>query len=233
VDQVLRDWAIRRYPEEAAPYIASAMKRTQFINHNGRYHLENWFTKSIGAEWGEYPYYFGHPLERSRFKWSQNPADRELEAKLYHPDRAILDRAVAEKDEVIRQVFASIDDLESAGRYTSAAKMAPLHEDFRFLLDAARLQREWVRAYFAHRIYVDNPQKEEFRVICEDALHKMQALEKTPGITYGMDSETGRRYNIDKFVLEMQWRMAFPKRAKQDDAQILERARKAGDVERK
>ena len=137
------------------PYAASAMLRTQFINHNGRYHLKNWFTKSIGTEWGEYPYYFGHPLERSRFKWSRNPADKELEEKLYRPDRAILDRAVAEKDEVIQQVLASMQDIEAAARYAAAEKMAALPEDFRFLLDAARLQREWVRAYFAQRLFIE------------------------------------------------------------------------------
>jgi len=232
VDQVLREWAARRYPEGAAPYVASAMLRTQFINHNGRYHLENWFTKSIGAEWGEYPYYFGHLFERSRFKWSRDPADKELEEKLHRPDRAILDRAVAEKDEVIRQVLASMQDLEAAARYAEAEKMAALREDFRFLLDAARLQREWVRAYFAQRLFIEQA-KEEYRVIAEDALRKLEALDRAPGVTYGLDPETGHRHNIDRFVLEMRWRMANPKRARQDDDRILENARKAGDVERR
>ncbi|MFB3826188.1 MAG: hypothetical protein ACE15B_05435 [Bryobacteraceae bacterium] len=232
VEQVLREWAARRYPEEAVPYIASAMARTQFINHNGRYHLENWFTKSIGSEWGDYNYYFGHPLERSRYKWSRNPADQELENKLFHPDRAVFDRAVAEKDEVIRQVLASTKDVEEAARYMAPEKIAPLKEDFRFLLDAARLQREWVRAYFAQRMFIEQ-QKEESRVIAEDALRKLESLERTPGVTYGLDPETGRRYNIDNFVLEMRWRMANIKRARLEDERILERARSAGDVERR
>ncbi|HWC59914.1 MAG TPA: hypothetical protein VHC44_09500, partial [Verrucomicrobiae bacterium] len=58
VDAVLVDWAKRHYPAEAAPYIASALKRSEFINHHGRWHLEYWFTKSIGTEWANYNYYF-------------------------------------------------------------------------------------------------------------------------------------------------------------------------------
>lgn len=70
-------------------------------------------------------------------------------------------------------------------------------------------------------------------MIAEDALRKLESLERTPGVTWGLNPETGRRYNIDNFALEMRWRMANVKRAQQDDARILERARSAGDVDRR
>ena len=229
VDTVLEDWAARRYPKQAAPYIASALKHSEFINHHGRWHLEYWFTKGIGAEWGNYPYYYSRVLARSRFKWSHNPADEELEQKLYHPDAATFHKLVAEKDEVLAQVRAGQNDLRQAARYLTPEQLAPLEEDFRFLLDAALLEREWVRAYFAMRMFMDKP-SDESRIIVEDALQKMEQFERTPGVTYGLNATTGRRYNIDAFALEMRWRMANRARALEEDARILEQARKTGDV---
>ncbi|HEX6738594.1 MAG TPA: hypothetical protein VF310_09995, partial [Vicinamibacteria bacterium] len=205
VDAVLRDWAARRHPAGAVPYLASALKRSEFINHHGRWHLEYWFTKSIGDEWGDYPYYYSRVFTRSRSKWSQDPADRELEEKLYHPDAETVRRLVAEKDQVIAEARAALDDLRQAGRHLSPAVLARWREDFTWLLDAALLQREWVRAYFALRQYLDRP-AEEHRVVLEDALERLEQQERTPGVAYGLDPATGRRYHIGDFVLEMRWR---------------------------
>jgi hypothetical protein len=41
---------------------------------------------------------------------------------------------------------------------------------------------------------------------------------------------TGRRYNIDAFVLEMRWRMANRQRALAEDKRILEEVRRRIDV---
>jgi hypothetical protein len=229
VDTVLQDWARRRYPVAAVPYIASAMKRSEFINHHGRWHLEYWFTKNIGTEWGDYPYYYSRVVVRSRYKWSRNPADQELEQKFYHPDPAFFQRLVAEKDEVIAQVRAAHEDLRKAARYLAAEQLAPLQEDFRFLQDAALLQREWIRAYFGLRLFMDKPSAES-RLTVEDALDKLEHYERTPGVTYGLNPVTGRRYNIDAFSLEMRWRLANRNRALAEDERILEQSRADSDI---
>ncbi len=110
-----------------------------------------------------------------------------------------------------------------------AALVVPLREDFAFLLDAARLQREWIRAYFAMRLYMEDTQ-EEYRMWCKDALLRLVQIEATPDITLGLDLNTGRRYNIDRFVLEMRWRMANRSRARDEDRRILEKVRKRANV---
>ena len=220
VDAVLTDWARRRYPARAVPDLVSALKRSEDIQHRGRWHLQYWLTKSIGSEWGDYPYYYSRVRARSRYKWSQDPADKALEEKLYHPDADTFRRLAAEKDEVIEQVRAAQRELRAASRYLTAEQAAPLREDFDFLLDAALLQREWIRAYFAMRMFTDRPSAES-RDIVEDALTRMEELERTPGVTYGLDRTTGRRYNIDKFALEMRWRLANRDRARAEDERIL------------
>jgi hypothetical protein len=133
VDQVVTDWAAKRYSEGAVPFIASAIKRTQFINHHGRYFLSFWLTKSIGSEWGDYKYYFGHLKQRSFYKWTKNPNDLELEEKLYNPDWATYKKLVAEKDQVISKIKASMDDLSLAGRHMTAGQLAPLQDGFEML----------------------------------------------------------------------------------------------------
>gem|GEM_PF-1304871 len=228
-DRVLADWAADRYPSNAVPYIVSALKRSEFINHHGRWHLEYWLTKNIGDAWDNYPYYFSRVQVRSRYKWTHDPADQALEEKLYHPDEATFQQLVAEKDEVIAQVRAGQADLRQAGRYLTAEQSAPLEEDFRFLLDAALLQREWVRAYFAERMFMDKP-TEASRAVVLDGLARLEQVERTPGVTYGLNPATGRRYGVDAFVLEMRWRLANRVRARDEDTRILERARRAADV---
>ena len=229
VDKVLGEWAARRFPARAVPYVVSAMRRSEMINHRGRWHLEYWLTKEIGREWGDYAYIYSRVLQRSRFKWTGAPADRELEAKFYKPDAELLARAMAEKDAVVAEVRAARSDLRQAGRYLTAAQLAPLEEDFRFLLDAALLTREWLRAYLTHRLYVDSPtpaHKQSF----EEAIARLEQHERTPGVTYGLNVETGRRHNIDGFVRELRRRVADVRAARVEDARILALTKTAADV---
>jgi hypothetical protein len=230
VDAVLTDWAKKRgYANEAVPAIVSAAKRSQFIQHNGRWHLEYWFTKDIGAQWNDYSYYFSRVPVRGRYKWSHNPADAELENKLIHPDAETFAKLVAEKDEVLAQVKAGQADLQRAKPYLTAEQLVPWEEGYRFLEDAALLQREWIRAYFGMRMFMDKPSAET-RNLVADALAKLQQIERTPGVTYGQDRTTGRRYNIDAFVLEMTWRMANRNRALAEDERIIEMAKMDPDI---
>lgn len=230
VDEVLTSWAQKKYPRQAVPYIVSAMKRTQFINHRGRWPLAFWLTKSIGDEWGDYVYYFGHILLRSRYKWTKDPADKTLETKLYYPDMDTYHKLVAEKDEVISQVRESLLDLRQARRSLTAKQYEPLAKDFDFLLDAALLQKEWIRAFYAQRLYMGAP-KEEYKMMADDALKKLEERDQLPGVTYGLNPETGHRYNIEKFVVEMRWRMLNRARALKEDERILADVRKEMDVE--
>jgi hypothetical protein len=229
VDAVLTDWAKKRgYPEAAIPHLVSAAKRSEFIQHRGRWHLEYWFTKDIGAQWNDYDYYFSRVPVRGRYKWTHNPADKDLEEKLIFPDAVTFAKAVAEKDEVIGQVRAGQADLEKAKASLTPEQLAPWEEGYRFLEDAALLQREWVRAYFGMRMFMAKPTPET-RDVVTDALVRLQERERAPGVTYGLNPTTGRRYNIDAFVLEMTWRMANRNRALWEDERIIEIARKDPD----
>ena len=229
VDRVLGDWAGARFHPRAVPHIVSALKRSEFINHRGRWHLEYWLHKEIGREWGDYAYIYSRVLQRSRFKWSGADADRALEQKLYRPDQATFDRLIAEKDAVVGEVRAAFADLRQARRYLTAAQLAPLEEDFRFLQDAALLQREWIRAYFTQRLYIDAPAPDRKRAF-EDAVARLELIERTPGVTHGLNVETGRRYNIDRFVRELRRRVADPRAARAEDARILALTVAAADV---
>ncbi|HKE23581.1 MAG TPA: hypothetical protein VKB88_14540 [Bryobacteraceae bacterium] len=232
VDTVMQDWVRRKgYSADAANDVVSALKRTEFIQHHGRWFLEFWLTKVIGAEWGDYPYYYGHILLRSRYKWTHEPPDKKLEDGLYDPDQALFDRLVSEKDEVIAQVRAGMADIERAAAHMSAQQGAPYQEGFRYLLDAAECQKEWTRAYFAETMWMKHPSAQTEGIV-RDALAKLETLDKKPGVTYGLNRTTGHRYNIDRFALEMRWRLANRARALAEDARILEDTRRFMDVDR-
>jgi hypothetical protein len=230
VDTVFRDWAARKYPAEAVPFIANAMKRTESIQHHGRWFLGFWLTKSIGDEWNDYPYYFGHILLRSRYKWTKTAEDKALEDGLISPDPALFAKLVAEKEDVIRDVRASLADLNQAARYMTAEQIEPLREGFRYLLDAAELQKEWTRAFFAMRMWMKTPAAEHEMVV-RDALDKLDVMDRLPQVSYGRSATTGHRYNIDKFVLEMRWRLANRARALEEDKRILDQTRLLSQID--
>jgi hypothetical protein len=230
VTEVIHDWARKRYPEPAISYITSALYRTQYINHHGRYHLGFWLTKSIGEQWNDYRYYFGHIMQRSAYKWTNNKKDKELEKRLYYPDLETYKELVAEKDEVLRQVRLSIKDIRLAGRYLTPEQLAPLIKGFDFLLDAALLEKEWTRAYFAQRLYIGKPTL-QYKMMVEDALNKLARMDTQSGLSYGLNTATGHRYNIDHFIAEMRWRMDNRNRAIKEDERILESIRKKMNVD--
>lgn len=229
-EQVWNEWAARLYPELARPHIVSALKRTEHINHYGRWVLGFWFTKWIGEQWHNYEYYFGHPLLRANSKWTHNPQDEAVEKRIYSPDRELYIQAVAEKDEVLAQIRASVADLAAAERYLSGEDSKRLREGFVWLQDAASLQREWVRAYFAQRLYVTTKQ-EDWRAIAEDALGRLERMDRNSGAAYGLNRVTGHRYNIDIFAAHMRWRMANPGPAVEEDKRVMESVRRQLNVE--
>jgi hypothetical protein len=73
---------------------------------------------------------------------------------------------------------------------------------------------------------------EEHAMVVNDALAKLEAMDRLPGVAYGRNPRTGHRYNIDKFVLEMRWRLANRARALEEDTAILERTVRATEVDR-
>lgn len=226
--ELLREWVAARYSSEAVMPLVSALRRTEFIHHHGRYHLGWWFTKWIGEDWDDYPYYFSRVFLRSNAKWTQRSEDLAMEQMLYAPTPELFHRLVAEKDEVLREVRAGAADVERAAAYLPPTRALEWREGFRFLEDSVSLLREWVRAYFAQRIYVLQGD-EDFRAIARDALTRLEELDCDPVRPWGRSLESGHRYFIDRFVLEMRWRMANRVRAQRDDQRILEDARKLRD----
>jgi hypothetical protein len=138
---------------------------------------------------------------------------------------AVLCSAAASR---IRQAKASLADFEKAAKHLKPEQVTRLRDDFAFLVDAAMLQREWIRAYFAQRIYIDNP-SDPWRQTVEDALTKLEQIEKTPGVQYGLNSRTGRRYNIDAFAAKMRSRVANRDAAIAEDEKILAAAHASSD----
>lgn len=228
-DAVLRDWAALRYPSEAVPYIVSALRRTEFIHHHARYHLGWWFTKYIGEDWDSYAYYFSRPIVRSNAKWIPTPENFEMEKLLHNPTPDLFRRVVAEKDDVLRQIRESTADIERAAAYLTPEQAHAWREGFRFLDDAATLQREWVRAYFAHRIYI-HKNDADYGAIARDALLRLEELDRDPSRPWGRSPDSRHRYFIDRFVLELRWRMSNRAGALREDAWIKEDAKRQLNV---
>lgn len=237
-DEIYITWASKRYPAPMIPHIISALKRTEYIHAHGRYHLGGWFTKGVVNQWDDYKYYFGHNVLRNRYKWTQDPAVKELEDRLLNPDMKTYKELIAEKDEVLRQIQASKADLQKAiecapaktkrrphnSTYVPPDNMKPLLEGFDYLEDCCNIMKAWTQAYFAQRLFIQDP-KEQYRKMAEEGLKSLEALDKAPGVEYGRDPKTGHRYLIKEFVAKMRLRMADREAAIKEDDEILQWAR--------
>jgi hypothetical protein len=231
-DEVWYSWAMKRYPDPAIPYLVSALKRTEYINHHGRYFLGWWVLKYIGGEWDNYRYYYETIVRRSRYKWTKDPADKELQNLLLNPTMGFYQRLVEEKMEVLEQTRKSVEDINLAKRYLSTGQLAQLEKGFHWLLDAAELQLEWTKAYFAMRMWMNDP-LDTYLTLMENALRNLEFLDRNAGRIYGLDESTGSRYKIDQFVNEMRWRTMSDRtrsRARQEDASSLGWIRHRADV---
>ena len=62
-------------------------------------------------------------------------------------------------------------------------------------------------------------------------LNELDKLDKIHGVTFGLNKVTGHRYDIDKFILEMRWRMANRNRARNEDKTILKKINGKMNVE--
>jgi hypothetical protein len=153
-----------------------------------------------------------------------------MEQALYSPDQALFEKLVSEKDQVVEQIQAGMADIDKAAKYLSPEQLHPFQEGFRYLLDAAECEKQWTRAYFAQRMWMNQPTKES-EAIVRDALAKLEELDRGPGVTYGRNAQTGHRYHIDEFTLEMRWRLPNRKRALAEDAQLLADTRRLMDVD--
>lgn len=220
-DSVWFRWARKHYNPQAAPYIVSALKRTEYIHHHARYHLGAWFTKWAGEDWDWYKYYFGRPVLRSPYKWTLNPAHKELENAFYRPDRALFDKMVREKDEVIEMTNQSIKDLALARRFLNNSELAPLENGFKCLLQTCKIQKQWLRAYMGMRMYMDLPNEENLMIV-EDALQKLDALNKPPTIPWAVTPYEDNSGNVDRFILEMRWRVNNRTRAMEEDKRLMQ-----------
>lgn len=229
-DSVWFGWARKHYNSQAAPYIVSALKRTEYIHHHARYHLGAWFTKWVGEDWDAYKYYFNRPVLRSPFKWTHNPEEKALEQAFYHPDKALFEKLVAEKDQIIAMTQQSIADLQLACRYVDAAKLNPLMNGFRCLLEACNMQKQWVRAYFGMRIYMDNA-TDENSLIVEDALQKIELMNRTYTTPWAQTPYRDNRVYVDQFVLEMRWRMKNRSRSIEEDKRLMQETIKEMEVD--
>jgi hypothetical protein len=224
IDSVWMDWAKRHYPTNARPYIISALKRTEYINHHGRYHLGFWLTKYIGEDWHSYEYYFGHIKLRSRYKWTNDDADMQLEHRLYYPDTDIYAKLIQEKKEVIEQARLSIADIELASRYLLPREAEPIKDSFLFIARAAQMELQFTIAFFSHRRWLQDPQSRYVTEV-EDALRKLEIMPLADPALYDRDKITNEflpmSYYVKSFVEKIRNRMQDREAAIAEDNRIL------------
>lgn len=219
-DTVLAEWVQKHYPRAAVSNIVSAFKRTEFINHNGRYVLHFWSAVLFG--WANYRYAYGHILLRTTYKWTGNPADRVLQDQLYHPDLDTYNLIMDERAAVVAAADASYADIQKAKPYLEPAQVAQLEESFRFLVDAARVQRACAALFWSQMMYVNGPTAEN-RERAEKAITTVQQVDNDPDFRYGLDPKTGSRYGMVRLIQEMRSRMDNLEAARAEDQKIITR----------
>jgi hypothetical protein len=203
VEQIWDEFCTGEYGKSAAEVAQKALARTKDIIEN-MYLIREFYFLNSHSRVPSVRYTDGHITSHSVAKW--DPAYKQTEEHLLHPNEAVYREIMREKEEAIELTRRSLEVLRAGKFAFEPEKYAELRERFEKLMRCARLWKELTDAYFRWRMFDQNPGEKE-RVRLELALSGLEAeaawLEKAVGSDVAWESANKAR----EFGKELRKRM--------------------------
>ncbi len=205
---VWREWTVKRYGAAAAEEIERALKPTFDIVNASFFALKFWVTNH--SRLPAFGYADGHLRGFSTAKWyPDDPQFKELEMRLRHPDAAMLEEVLAEKDAAVALAHRALRHLENARPHLAAARYGDLYWRLALLERTAVIWRLHAEAFFGYKVLQGGHKVPGLKGRVERAL---QALERQAEVSEG-DPRIGKlppasAGEIRGFVTDMRQRLA-------------------------
>ena len=172
-DQIWDEWTVKHYGEAAAPWVEKALKPSFEIVNLSYFILEFWITDH--SELPSYGYAKSHISSRTIAKWKPGePRYQELERRLNHPDPALLERILAEKDKAIALADEAMHHLNRARPHLSGEQYDELFWRLNLLRRVAYIWKVYAEAFFGHLVQMAGHEVPGLRNRIERALEAME-----------------------------------------------------------
>jgi hypothetical protein len=187
-EQIWKEWTEKHYGLRAAAGVEAALKPSFDIANLAYYALEFWITDHSSLP--TFNYAEGHLGSRTMAKWYPNdPHWKEMEEKLIHPDPALLEAILAEKDEAIAKAHGSLLSLEKVRPNLTPDQYSDLYWRLALLERTAVVWKLHAEAFFGYKVLAGKHSVPGLRQRISRALdgldHEAEVSEGDPGFRDG------------------------------------------------
>jgi len=203
LSSIWQEWAEQKYGKAAAPYVISALRRTEKIVNLTYFPLGAWVTTHSFIP--SLNYAVSHLKNNYPAKWIPTPSWKRREYELNHPSEITIKKVLREKDIARRLVRASIADLERARTKMDEQKWEELYRYFDLLSDVVETYSLWQEMLLRYLRVENIPQgsfKEEFEAVrkLKEAMERAQEWADIIESKYGYDSNPCNAKKLKKFI---------------------------------
>jgi len=167
------EWTTARYGRDAAQYVEKALRPCFDVVNKSFFSLEFWITNHSALP--SFNYADGHLSSRTIAKWK--PHDRryrDLEDKLNHPDPALLETILAEKDEAIAMADQALSSLSEAKPFLKPDDYDDLYRRLDLLRRTATIWKLHAEAFYGYKVLAEGHQVPG---LCERVKRAIDGLE--------------------------------------------------------
>jgi len=167
------EWTTARYGRDAAQYVEKALRPCFDVVNKSFFSLEFWITNHSALP--SFNYADGPLSSRTIAKWK--PHDRryrDLEDKLNHPDPALLETILAEKDEAIAMADQALSSLSEAKPFLKPDDYDDLYRRLDLLRRTATIWKLHAEAFYGYKVLAEGHQVPG---LCERVKRAIDGLE--------------------------------------------------------
>jgi hypothetical protein len=207
-DALWKEWATKRYGEQAAGQVTVLLRRTFDITNLTFFPLEQWITNHSLLP--SFNYAYGHITERQNAKWIPGPRQLAARDELLRPTSDTLLKVAHEKDLAKRLSELSLTDLEAVKPIVAEADYKELKRYLELGRDNVEVFREHNLAMLAF-IMLQNAKTDENRqaatALVREHMSMLDQLADTMQKRYGKGKYPGDPDSIRAFVQDMRKRL--------------------------
>lgn len=150
--------------------VEKALRPTFVVVNKAYFPLKFWITNH--SKLPSFGYADGHISSRTLAKWiPEEPAYKEMEERLNHPDPELLEMILAEKDSAIAIAEDALQQLEAAKSLITPAQYEDLQWRLELLRRTTLIWKAHAEAFFGYKILVEGHEVPGLRESIDKALN--------------------------------------------------------------
>lgn len=160
--EIVLEWAQRKYGVQAAPFVVNALENTWETVLKSWNDLGFWVQEFPKSELADIGWYNWSLHWESLAIWDESY--RDIERMLYYPTEAAVRAVTAEKDEAVYLAQMALEEIKKTEPFLSEADYAELHRYFARELVLCRIFRSYSEGFYRARMFYAGDKSQESKV---------------------------------------------------------------------